>query len=126
MKHLISVVLLVSAVALSTVAQADDHSTLRVIRVDTSDTDAYVAQLRKGKAMMMKTAPKMQMRVWRSTFAGSDTGAIIVGLEHPGSLADFASAWEKTQNDKEMAAWLDGLSDLRKLVSDSLYQEIPL
>ena len=126
MKTLITVVVLALATSLSAVTLADNHSTLRVVAVDTNDVDAYVAELRKGKRMMMKIAPKMVMRAWRGTFAGDDAGAVIVTLEYPGSLSKFASAWEKTLADKKMAAWLDGLSGLRRLVSDSLYQEMSL
>ena len=126
MKTLITVVLFALATSLSAVTLADNHSTLRVVAVDTNDVDAYVAELRKGKQMMMKIDPKMVMRAWRGTFAGEAAGAVIVSLEYPGSLSDFAIAWEKTLADKKMAAWLDGLSSLRRIVSDSLYQEMPL
>ena len=126
MKTLMKVALFALAFSLSAVTLADNHSTLRVVTVATDDVDAYIVQLRKGKQLMMKVAPKMLMRAWRGTFAGEAAGSIIVSLEYPGSLSDFASAWEKTQGDKDMAAWLDGLSGMRKLVSDSLYQEISI
>jgi hypothetical protein len=51
---------------------------------------------------------------------------MIVGLEYPGSLADFANAWDKVQADKSVAQWLTGLAGLRKIVSDSLYNEIAI
>ena len=126
MKTLITIVLLTLATSLSAVAQADNHATMRVVAVATDNVDAYVAEVRKGKQMMKKLAPKMVMRAWQATFAGDAAGAVIVTLEHPGSLSAFAGAWEKTLADKEMAAWLDGLSGLRQLVSDSLYQELSL
>jgi hypothetical protein len=66
------------------------------------------------------------MRAWRATFAGDATGAVIVGLEYPGSLADFATAWQKIQEDKSVSKWLSGLSGLRRIVSDSLYNEISI
>jgi hypothetical protein len=68
----------------------------------------------------------MTMRAWRATFAGDATGAVIVGLEYPGSLADFATAWQKIQEDKSVSKWLSGLSGLRRIVSDSLYNEISI
>jgi hypothetical protein len=126
MKTLIQVVLLAFITSFSTLSFADDHSTMRVVAVDTTDAKAYIVELRKGKQMMKKIAPNMLMRAWRATFAGEAAGTVIVSLEHPGSLSAFSSAWEKTLADKKMADWLAGLSGLRQLVSDSLYEEIPL
>ena len=126
MKFLLTAVVFVLATSLSAVTFADDHSTLRVVTVDTTDADAYIAELRKGKKIMEKVDAKMSMRAWRATFAGATAGTVIVALEYPGALSDFASAWEKTLADKNMASWLNGLSGLRNVLSDSLYREIPL
>lgn len=126
MKALLTAVLFALATSLSAVTFADGHSTLRVVAVDTTDANAYIAELRKGKKMIMKVDSKMSMRAWRATFAGPTAGTVIVALEYPGALSDFAGAWEKTLADKNMASWLDGLSGLRTIISDSLYQEIPL
>ena len=126
MKNLMKVFLLMLVATVSAPILADNHSTLRVVTVATEDADAYIVQLRKGKKMMMGIDSMMQMRAWRGTFAGEAAGSIIVSLEYPGSLSAFAAAWEKTLADKDMSAWLNGLSGLRELVSDSLYQEISL
>jgi len=126
MKKLIVSTLLGLALSLSTAVFADGHSTLRVIMVDTDDAAAYTSQLKEGNSLIKKVAPKMTMRAWRATFAGNATGAVIVGLEYPGSLADFATAWEKIQADSSVSKWLSGLSGLRTIVSDSLYNEISI
>ena len=124
MKALITALVFVITTSLSATTLADGHTTLRVVSVSTSDVDAYVAQLAKGKQMMAKVAPKMIMRAWQATFAGPEAGAVIVSLEYPGSVSAFAMAWEKTLADKDMAAWLKGLGSMRELVSDSLYREL--
>ena len=126
MKRLIASILLGLTLSLSTAVFADGHSTLRVVMVDTDDAAAYITQLKEGSRLIKKIAPKMTMRAWRATFAGDATGAVIVGLEYPGSLADFATAWEKIQADKAVSKWLSGLSGLRTIVSDSLYNEISI
>ena len=126
MKRLIASILLGLTLSLSTAVFADGHSTLRVVMVDTDDAAAYTAQLKEGSRLIKKVAPKMTMRAWRATFAGNATGAVIVGLEYPGSLADFATAWEKIQADKSVSKWLSGFSGLRTIVSDSLYNEISI
>ncbi|PKG97735.1 hypothetical protein [Paraglaciecola sp. MB-3u-78] len=126
MKKLITLILLGLMLSLSTAVFADELSTLRVVVVDTDDAGAYIAQLNKGSLLIKAIAPKMTIRAWRATFAGDSTGAMIVALEYPGSLADFATAWDKVQADKSVAQWLAGLAELRKIVSDSLYSEIEI
>ena len=124
MKRLIAIILLGLTLSLSTSVLADEHSTLRVVVVETNDAAAYIEQLNKGSMLIKAITPKMTIRVWQATFAGDSTGAMIVGLEYPGSFADFANAWDKVQADKSVAQWLTGLAGLRKIVSDSLYSEI--
>ena len=126
MKTLITAVIFAVTTSLSAATFADGHATLRVVAVSTSNVEAYVAELGKGKQMMAKLTPKMVMRAWQATFAGEETGAVIVSLEYPGSTSAFASAWEKTLKDKNMNAWLKGLGNLRELVSDSLYRELSI
>ena len=126
MKTLIATLVFALFTVVPATVLADGHTTLRVVAVSTDDVDDYVEELKKGKAMMSKIAPKMEMRAWQATFAGEETGSVIVALEYPGSLAAFASAWEKTLADKKMAAWLAGLGDVRELVSDSIYRELSL
>lgn len=126
MKTLITALVFAIATSFSAATFADGHTTLRVVTVSTDDVDAYVTELGKGKQMMSKLTPKMIMRAWQATFAGGETGTVIVSLEYPGSVAAFATAWEKTLADKKMAAWLKDLGDLRELVSDSLYRELSI
>ncbi len=126
MKTLITALVLAITTSLSAATFADGHTTLRVVTVSTSDVEAYVAELGKGKQMMAKLTPKMVMRAWQATFAGEQTGTVIVSLEYPGSISAFATAWEKTLADEKMAAWLKGLGDIRTLVSDSLYRELSI
>jgi hypothetical protein len=126
MKTLITALIFAITTSFSATSLADGHTTLRVVSVSTSDVGAYVAELGEGKKMMAKLTPKMVMRAWQATFAGQETGAVIVSLEYPGSMSAFATAWEKTLADKKMAAWLQGLGGLRELVSDSLYRELSI
>lgn len=126
MKTLIAALIFALTTTLSAATFADGHTTLRVVTVSTDDVDAYVTELGKGKQMMSKLTPKMIMRAWQATFAGEETGTVIVSLEYPGSVSAFATAWEKTLADKKMADWLKGLGGLRTLVSDSLYRELSI
>ena len=112
--------------ALSFSAVADDTSTLRVIRVQTDDVGAYIAQLSEGKKLIKAVDGKFNLRAWQATFAGDSTGAVIVAVEYPGSFGEFATAWDKVTADSAVRSWLGGLSGLRTLVSDSLYREYEL
>ena len=80
----------------------------------------------EGRAIIAKVDPKFTLRAWQATFAGERTGAIAVAVEYPGDFAAFATAWSRLVSDKAVSEWLCGLSGLRTIASDSLYQEIGL
>ena len=126
MKRFLACITLALLTAIALPAYADDHSTMRVVVVDTDDVAAYVAQLKIGKKLIEDQDDNWNMTAWQSTFAGPNTGSVIVAVQYPGGLADFAAAWEKNQSNDEIAEWLAGLSSLRTIVSDSLYAEMPL
>ena len=126
MTRLITFILLGLIASLSTAAFADEHSTLRVVVVQTDDVGAYAAQLSEGNKMLTRVDSNFIMRAWQATFSGDTTGSVVVALEYPGSLSGFAQAWDKALADEELAEWLAGLSGLRTIVSDSLYNELPL
>ena len=126
MKTLIAALIFAITTSFSAATFADGHTTLRVVTVSTSEVEAYVAELGKGKQMMAKLTPKMVMRAWQATFAGQETGTVIVSLEYPGPISAFATAWEKTLADQKMADWLKGLGGLRELVAESLYLELSI
>lgn len=126
MARIISFVLLSLALSLSSSVFAGENATPRVVVVETNDAPAYVTELKQGSKLLNKVDSKFVMRAWRGTFAGNATGAVVVALEYPGSFGDFAQAWDKALADSSIANWLAGLSGLRKIISDSLYEEMPL
>jgi hypothetical protein len=126
MKTLIASLTLVLATALAFPAVAKDHSTLRVVAVETEDVDRYIAQLKIGKKLIQAQDANWSMSAFQSTFAGPNTGTVIVAVQYPGGLSDFARAWEANMADEEIGSWLSGLADFRTIVSDSLYVEHPL
>lgn len=95
---------------------------LRVVVVETQDIDAYSAELNKGRAILKRLGSAAQVRLWRASFAGDDTGAVVVTLEYP-SMIVLAQDEAKALADPEYAAWLKGLDKLRKIVSLSIYDE---
>ncbi len=126
MKTILTIILATLLTAMAMPAFADNHSTLRVVVVQTDDVDAYVAALKKGKALITAQNPNFTITAFQATFAGENTGAVVVAVRHPGGMSDFGKAWEANMANEEIADWLAGLDDLRTITSDSLYTELPL
>jgi len=107
----------------STAVFAAEAPVLRVVVLETSDADAYVKQIERGKAILKRLDSSGVLRVWRARFAGSDAGNVMVSIEYP-SMAAFARDDAKIASDSEYQVWLKGLDKARKVVSDSLYGEL--
>jgi hypothetical protein len=73
--------------------------------------------------MIRKAGLDVRVRVWQATFAGTQSGAVAVTLEFA-SMLDVARYQELTRSNAEYAAELAKIVSMRKLVSDSLYQEL--
>ena len=119
-KLIVAATAVLGVFALTATAQA---TVLRVVVVETADAAAYAGELAKIRSVLTRLGSKSSMRVWRTRFAGSDAGAIIVSIEYP-DMATFAAEDAKVQADPEYTALLKGLDRVRKIVSDSLYEEI--
>ena len=117
---LLSLVLLLAA---STRAMGDDGTVLRVVVVETENVDAYVKELERGKAMLKSLGSPAELRIWQARFAGPQAGSVVVSVEYP-SLAAFAEDDAKLKANTEYQTWLKGLDKIRKIVSDSLYNEL--
>jgi hypothetical protein len=96
---------------------------VRVIVVQTDNLDAYLKELERGRALLKRLEIPEEIRVFQARFAGPETGAVVVTVEFP-SMAALAEAESKTAADAEYQTWLKGLDKLRKIVSDSLYNEL--
>ena len=108
----------------SSILALDAHATvLRVVTIQTDNVEAYVQELGRGQALIKKLGGSAIIRVWRARFAGPDAGAIVVSLEYP-DITTFASDEKKVTETPEYQAWLKGLGKLRKVLSDSLYDEM--
>jgi hypothetical protein len=107
----------------SNTASAEGKSYLRVIVVTTEDASAYLRELDKGKAMLKRLGISVHIRAFRATFAGPEAGALVVSQEYA-SFAALADASTKTAADPEFSQWVKSLDKVRKIMSDSLYQEL--
>jgi hypothetical protein len=107
----------------STTLFAAEHVVLRVVVVKTDSPDAYVKELEKGKALLKKLGSPAVIRVWRARFAGQDAGSVVASVEYP-SMAAFVKDEAAIDASPEYQAWIKGLEKIRKIVSDSIYDEL--
>jgi hypothetical protein len=114
------VVALLTGIAFASQSQA---TVLRVIMVQTDDTSAYVKEIAKEQEILKRMGSAAVIRVWRARFAGPNTGSVVVAIEYP-SMVVLAQDEAQTFADPEYMAWLHGLDKLRKILSDSAYDEL--
>ena len=104
----------------SLAAVAADQTALRVIVVQTADVPAYVHEVTALQALYKKAGQPITLRVWRATYAGSDTGTIVVSVEFP-NFAAIAKTNDIVRTNAEIGAEMKKINSMRKIVSDSLY-----
>jgi len=118
--------ILLSAAALFLMAgavQAAEPVALRILVVQAPDLKAYVHELGVAQGIIKKTGVSAMVRVWRAQFAGPDAGTVVVSLEFA-NLAALAKYYEAARSNAELGAELAKIATMRKVVSDSLYEEM--
>ena len=101
-------------------AGAADTAVSRVIVVQTADVPGYVHEVETLQALLKKAGVPATLRVWRATFAGAETGSIVVTVEVP-NLAAIAKIDDTVRTNPDVAAEMKKINGMRKIVSDSLY-----
>jgi hypothetical protein len=112
-----------ATLALMTVATSAEATVQRVVVVETSDAAAYMSSIAKIRAAVTRLGSKSTIRVWRARYAGPDAGSIVVTVEFA-DMVTFAADEVKFQKDPEYLSLIKGLDQIRKIVSDSLYEEL--
>jgi hypothetical protein len=124
LKSIASLALMIAfGIGASNNALAQGKGYLRVLVVSTEDVSGYVRELDNGKRILKRLGLSVQTRVWHATFAGPEAGSVVVTQEF-NNFAAFADAVSKTAADTEYSQWIKGLDKIRKIASDSLYQEL--
>ena len=116
-------VMLTALVGLSVLVNSAEATVLRVVVVETTDVAAYMGQMNSLRASLQRLGSKSTVRAWRARFAGPNTGSIVVAVEYA-DMATFAAEDAKIAKDAEYQATLKSMNKLRKIVSDSLYEEL--
>ena len=116
---------LVALVALtgSFAARGAEPPVLRVTVVETPDVKAYRHEIDKLLALERTVVPELTIRVWRARFAGAEVGTLIVASEVP-NLAALAKIDEFGRTSSDFQASMRRLEQLRRIVSDSVYEEV--
>lgn len=96
---------------------------LRVVVVQTNDAAAYLKDLEAIRGHNARLGSKSVLRAWRARFAGEDAGSIVVAIEYA-DMAAFAAEDARMRADAELSALLKAMDGRRKIVSDSLYEEL--
>lgn len=104
-------------------ATAAGPAVTRVIVVQTADVAAYMHELNALQAIYKKAGQSIKLRVWRATYAGPDAGSIVVAVEFA-DLAALAKTNDTARSNSEIAAEMKKIGGMRKIVSDSLYEEV--
>jgi hypothetical protein len=122
--RLILSILAVMGLALASASALPASTTLRVIAVQTSDIKAYRHEVDTLQSEFKKEGLPVTLRVWRATYAGPDTGTIIVTVEVPDleTLAKIGDAVQKPNS--ALGATMKRIEAIRKIASDSLYEEL--
>ena len=104
-------------------AAADAPPVLRVLVVQTADVPGYVHEVETLQGLLKKAGQPAILRVWRATYAGPDTGSIVVSIE-TANLAAVAKIEEALRTNPDLAAEMKKINGLRKIVSDGLYEQL--
>lgn len=100
---------------------------LRILVIDAKgDPGAYAREVRRGRPLLKRLGVEGEIHVWQATYAGKDTGMIIVTFEFrdKASFARSEAAFEKASGDPEYDSWVKSLEKVRGVTSDSLFEEL--
>jgi hypothetical protein len=115
--------MLAALAAVVALAGGAEAAVLRVVVIETKDVPGYMADIARIRAIQQRLGSKAVLRVWRARYAGADAGAIVVALEYP-DWASFTGDEAQQNGDAEYQAVIKGLDAKRRIVSDSIYEEV--
>ncbi len=114
---------LLVAAALLVAALPAQAGVLRMVEVQTDDLRAYLKVIEDGNVLMKAKGLPMHLRTVRARFAGDKAGRLVVLVEYA-SLAELAQSDATMKKDPELKAWFESLTKVRKVLSDSLYEDL--
>lgn len=97
----------------------------RIVVIQVENIDTYLQELRRGQELLVKMGSVQKLRVWRARFAGPEAGTLSVSVEYA-DLAAYAEDEKKLAASPEFQTWIKALAKQRKIISDSLHDELKL
>jgi hypothetical protein len=95
----------------------------RIIVVQAPDLGAYLHEVDALRGEFKKAGLAVTVRVWRARFAGPEAGTVVVSIGMA-DLMTLAKLDDLQKSNAEIAATMGRIGKLRKIVSDSLYDEL--
>jgi hypothetical protein len=106
-------------------AESGGPAVMRVVTIQTSDLKTYAHELSVEEGMLRRVGVNCTFKVWQAHYAGSDTGTVVVALEFA-SWDNFSRYLSAGQMHPDLGAQMAKFNpSLRKVVSDSVYLEVP-
>jgi hypothetical protein len=111
-------------------ARADSHAMAaqKVLQVVTVSVEPgklgkYSDKVKELSEIMKRHDSGGVLRMWNANFAGTDTGNVLVAIEHP-DAASWAASTSKIQADEDWLDIIEDLPKLRSLVSSAMWAEV--
>lgn len=106
-------------------AASGEPAVMRVVIIQTSDLKTYAHELSVEESMLHRVGVNCTFKVWEAHYAGSETGTIVVALQFA-SWDMFTRYLNAGKTHPDLGAQMAKFNpSLRKVVSDSVYLEVP-
>jgi uncharacterized protein YbaA (DUF1428 family) len=93
------------------------------VRVKPGRLEDYRKRVGGAATISKRLGLSGSMRMWHADLAGTLTGAVAVGVQHP-DLAGYVADQAKLAGDAEWQKLLSGLTEMRTIVGRTMYVEI--
>lgn len=111
----------------SIICTPPQQAVLRVVSVKVRQgVDPFIGELERGRRILRRIGVEATIRAWLATYAGPETGTILLTLEFADQPAFYRSqeAFGRAPGDEEFREWSRRLPELRSVLSDSLHIEL--
>lgn len=111
--------------AAASAAESSEPAVLRVVVIQTSDLKTYAHELSVEESMLRRVGVNCSFKVWQAHYAGPETGMVVVALQFA-NWDMFTRYLNAGKMHPELGAQMSKFNpSLRKVVSDSVYLEVP-
>ena len=106
-------------------AESGEPAVLRVVIIQTSNLKTYAHELSVEEGMLRKVGVNCTFKVWEAHYAGPETGMVVVALQFA-NWDMFTRYLSAGKMHPDLGAQMAKFNpSLRKVVSDSVYLEVP-